>query len=176
MNADNIKTEQITVTDLPELLLLSRQTFYETFAADNSKENLQHYIDNHLTENILLAEYNNPDSVFYMVRQEQKAIGYLKLNYGPAQTELQDSKGLEIERIYVLAAYQGLKIGHLLLQLAITLAQERQLNYIWLGVWDQNEKAIGFYKKYGFIPFDTHIFQLGDDAQTDILMKLDLHG
>lgn len=176
MNADSIKTEQITVTDLPELLLLSRQTFYETFAADNSKENLQHYIDNHLTENILLAEYNNPDSVFYMVRQEQKAIGYLKLNYGPAQTELQDSKGLEIERIYVLAAYQGLKIGHLLLQLAITLAQERQLNYIWLGVWDQNEKAIGFYKKYGFIPFDTHIFQLGDDAQTDILMKLDLHG
>jgi ribosomal protein S18 acetylase RimI-like enzyme len=175
MHTDVINPEQITAADLPELLTLSRQTFYETFAADNSKENVQHYIDTHLTEDILLTECNNPDSIFYLVRQEQKAVGYLKLNYGPAQTELQDNKGLEIERIYVLAACQGLRIGHALLQLAITAAQKQQLDYIWLGVWDQNEKAIGFYKKHGFVSFDRHIFQLGDDAQTDILMRLDLH-
>lgn len=176
MNTDVIKPEQITAADLPELLTLSRQTFYETFAAGNSKENVQHYIDSHLTEDRLLTEYNNSGSVFYIVRLQHKAIAYLKLNYGPAQTELQDSKGLEIERIYVLAAHQGLRIGHMLLQSAITIAREQQLDYIWLGVWDQNEKAIGFYKRYGFVPFDSHIFQLGDDAQTDILMKLDLHG
>ena len=45
------------------------------------------------------------------------------------------------------------------------------MSYVWLGVWEQNPRAIRFYEKNGFVPFDTHVFILGEDKQTDILMK-----
>ncbi len=132
---------------------------------------MQYYLDTSLTAANLRTELEHPHSLWYIARQGPTAAGYLKLNYGPAQTELQDDKAMEIERIYVLTQYQGLRIGQLLLHKAIDMARERGLDYIWLGVWEKNQKAIGFYEKHGFKAFDTHAFQLGTDLQTDLLMK-----
>lgn len=78
---------------------------------------------------------------------------------------------MEIERIYVLQKYQGKKIGQILYEKAIQIAHDKQVKYVWLGVWEQNLRAINFYKKNDFIEFDKHIFKLGNDAQTDIMMK-----
>lgn len=172
MQPEHIRIEPIAPEDLPELLELSRTTFRETFAADNTAANLQHYLDTRITAAHLRSELENPDSMWYWVRNDEKAIGYLKLNRGPAQTELQDNKALEIERIYVLQQYQGVRAGKALLQKAIDTAGTLALDYIWLGVWEKNVQAIGFYKRHGFAEFDTHGFLLGDDLQTDILMKL----
>ena len=101
-------------------------------------------------------------------------MGYLKINLGPAQTELKDSNSLEIERIYVLKSYFGKKVGQLLYEKAASIAKELKLKYIWLGVWEKNERALQFYKKNGFVEFDQHQFVLGEDVQNDILMKLTL--
>jgi ribosomal protein S18 acetylase RimI-like enzyme len=103
-----------------------------------------------------------------------EVVGYLKLNFGQSQTELKDSKALEIERIYVLKEFQGKNIGQLLYEKAIQIANQNNAEYVWLGVWEENEKAIKFYTKNGFVAFDKHIFKLGDDEQTDIMMKLTL--
>jgi ribosomal protein S18 acetylase RimI-like enzyme len=91
---------------------------------------------------------------------------------GASQTELNDNTALEIERIYVTQAYQGKKVGQKLYEKAIQVAKDREVEYIWLGVWEENHKAIRFYTKNGFTAFDKHIFKLGDDVQTDIMMKL----
>jgi ribosomal protein S18 acetylase RimI-like enzyme len=96
----------------------------------------------------------------------------MKLNEGGAQTELQKEDSFEIERIYVLSDFQGKGIGRQLLEKAIQMAKEKKASYIWLGVWEENKRAIQFYKKNGFIAFDEHYFMLGDDKQTDIMMKL----
>lgn len=98
----------------------------------------------------------------------------MKLNFGAAQNELKNKQCLEIERIYVLKEYHGKKIGQLLYDKAIQIAKEKNVNYVWLGVWEKNLRAINFYKKNGFVGFDKHIFKLGDDEQTDIMMKLEL--
>ena len=37
------------------------------------------------------------------------------------------------------------------------------------------QRAINFYKKNGFVEFDKHVFKLGNDEQTDIMMKLKLN-
>jgi ribosomal protein S18 acetylase RimI-like enzyme len=100
-----------------------------------------------------------------------QVIGYLKLNTGHSQTELKDSRAVEIERIYVSKAFHGKNIGQLLYEKAIRSAREKKAEYVWLGVWEENTKAIGFYKKNGFVEFDKHIFRLGDDEQTDIMMR-----
>jgi ribosomal protein S18 acetylase RimI-like enzyme len=51
------------------------------------------------------------------------------------------------------------------------ISQEVSAKYVWLGVWEENSRAINFYKKNGFIEFDKHIFKLGDAEQTDIMMR-----
>jgi len=73
-----------------------------------------------------------------------------------------------------LKEYQGKKIGQLLFEQAGHIARQKNAGYLWLGVWEETPKAISFYKKNGFVEFDIHVFKLGDDEQTDIMMKLKL--
>lgn len=124
----------------------------------------------------LTDELNNQNSEFYFAELDNKIIGYLKLNFGQSQTELKDDKALEIERIYVLREFHGKNIGQLLYEKAIQVARQANADYVWLGVWEKNPRAINFYKKNGFIEFDKHIFKLGNDEQTDVMMKLQLKG
>jgi ribosomal protein S18 acetylase RimI-like enzyme len=105
---------------------------------------------------------------------DQNVIGYLKLNFGASQTDLKDNNALEIERIYVLREFHGRKIGQLLFDKAIEVAKVQHVAYVWLGVWKENKRALQFYTKNGFVEFDHHVFVLGDEAQTDIMMKLEL--
>jgi diamine N-acetyltransferase len=170
----NIDIREVTSNDIVQLQKISRQTFHETFAALNSEENMAKYLEEELSIEKLTAELNNTDSAFYFAVYNANVIGYLKLNFGESQTELKDKKAVEIERIYVLKEFQGQHIGQLLYDKAIQVAKQKNAEYAWLGVWEENTKAINFYKKNGFIEFDKHIFLLGDDAQTDIMMKLHL--
>ncbi|MWB96450.1 GNAT family N-acetyltransferase [Flavobacterium sp. GA093] len=172
MKTPSIK--KIELSEIQQLQKIGRETFYETFSGDNSEENMKDYLDEKFAIDKLTAELSNTDSEFYFAHIEDKILGYLKVNFGEAQTELKDKNGLEIERIYVLKEFHGLKVGQILYQKALEIAQDADLNYIWLGVWEENHRALNFYKKNGFVEFDKHIFRLGDDEQTDLLMKLTL--
>lgn len=140
----------------------------------NSKENMDKYLSESLSSSQLLKELNNENSQFYFASLSNNILGYLKVNFGTAQTELEDVNALEIERIYVLKEFHGKQIGQLLYQKAIEIAKERDLNYVWLGVWENNQRAIRFYLKNGFVEFNRHLFKLGDEEQIDIMMKLNL--
>ena len=168
----NFTIRAINLNDLKALQSISKQTFTETFASSNTKENMDKYLEEALSLEKLTEELSNPNSFFYFIEDNHNPIGYLKLNMGASQTELNDNSALEIERIYVTQAYQGKKVGQQLYEKAIQVAKEKGVEYIWLGVWEENHKAIQFYTKNGFTPFDKHIFILGDESQTDIMMKL----
>ena len=164
----------ISISDLPQLQKIGKTTFAETFTEHNTKEDLDKYLELSFSNEKLSSELNTPNSSFYFAEIEHNVVGYLKINFGASQTELKDNEALEIERIYVLQAFHGKKIGQALYEKAISIAKEIKVKYVWLGVWEQNNKAIQFYKKNGFVQFDTHIFKLGNDEQTDIMMKLKL--
>jgi ribosomal protein S18 acetylase RimI-like enzyme len=168
----SIEIQPIGLEDLKVLEHLSRQTFYESFATNNSEENMQAYLNKAFNSDKLEQELLNPASFFYFALLEGDIVGYMKLNIGSAQTEALDKSAIEIERIYVLSQHQGKKIGQVLFEKALQLAKEKKASYIWLGVWEKNLNAIEFYKKNGFVEFDKHIFNLGDDPQIDIMMKL----
>jgi ribosomal protein S18 acetylase RimI-like enzyme len=170
----DIIVKKISIKDLAQLQKIGISTFSETFAEHNTKEDLEKYLKESFAADKLIAELENPDAAFYFAEVDDTVIGYLKINFGDAQTELKDNKSVEIERIYVLQAYHGKKIGQLLFNKAIEIAKEHQAHYVWLGVWEENHRALQFYKKNGFVQFDTHIFKLGNDEQTDIMMKLAL--
>lgn len=169
---ENIAIQKATIKDVEQLQKIGRKTFLETFSSSNSEENMEKYLTEGFSHEKLRNELNDDSSEIYFALLGSKIIGYLKINFGASQTELNDEKSLEIERIYVLQEYHGKKVGQALYTKAIEVANQKELSYVWLGVWEKNIKAIRFYKKNGFIEFDTHIFKLGDDEQTDIMMKL----
>lgn len=170
----NTNIIKASLNDLRKLQIISKQTFVETFSAVNTAENMAKYVEENLSLEKLISELNDSNAAFYFAVNNNAVIGYLKLNVGVAQTELKDNQSLEIERIYVLNAFQGKNIGQLLFEKAIQEAKKIHATYVWLGVWEENQRAINFYKKNGFVEFDKHVFHLGNDEQTDIMMKLEL--
>jgi len=168
---NKIEIKLATINDLDQLQTIGRQTFSETFDSTNTEENMQKYLEERFSVAKLSAELNDKNAVFYFAMFDKKVIGYLKINYGPSQTEFQDEKAIEIERLYVLREFHGKKVGQILFEKAFELAIQRKAEVVWLGVWEHNYRAIQFYKKNGFVEFDKHIFKLGDDEQTDLLMK-----
>ena len=171
---NTIEITKIGKEEILQLQKIGRQTFEETFSESNSEENMKNYLEEGFSKEKLTAELNDKNSEFYFAKLEEEVIGYLKVNFGDSQTELKDSKALEIERIYVSKEYHGKSVGQLLYDKAIEVAKQKGSEYVWLGVWEKNPRAISFYKKNGFVEFDKHIFRLGDDEQTDIMMKLKL--
>jgi ribosomal protein S18 acetylase RimI-like enzyme len=163
--------------DVESLQYIGRQTFHETFAPYNTAADMNKYLEGTFNKSQVVSELENPDSLFFIAWEGSSVIGYLKLSIGEAQTELREAGGLEIERIYVLSSYHGLGLGQLLYDKAIDVARSLHKAYVWLGVWEANARAIRFYEKNGFVAFDTHKFLVGDDEQTDIMMKkvLDVH-
>jgi diamine N-acetyltransferase len=171
---EDVRIIKVTPSDIDQLQQISVKTFTDTFAEYNSEENMAYYLDQGFSKEKLAAEIADTNSAFYFAQLNTELIGYLKVNEAAAQTELKDHHALEIERIYVTKEYQGKKIGQLLYNWALKLAEEKKAHYIWLGVWEHNLKAIRFYEKNGFVAFSSHVFRLGSDEQTDIMMRKEL--
>jgi ribosomal protein S18 acetylase RimI-like enzyme len=171
-----IQITEVGIDDLIKLQIISRTTFAQTFDEHNNPEDMQAYLNSSFSNEKLTEELNHKNSAFYFAIDNNlnTVVGYLKVNTGDAQSEKKDLNAFEIERIYVDKAYFGKKVGQLLFDKAIEIAKSKKVSYVWLGVWEENHRAHAFYTKNGFIPFDKHNFKLGNDEQSDILMKLHL--
>lgn len=153
---------------------LGRQTFAETFAALNSKENMEKFMKEQFSRDKLMAEVRDHRNHFFIAYDDHAPAGYLKLRSGEPQPAAGVSPAIEIARIYVSASQLGKGVGQLLMQTALDYAISQDFKTVWLGVWEKNERAIQFYTRWGFKKYSTHIFMLGDDPQTDWLMYRDL--
>lgn len=151
---------------------LSRQTFYETFAEYNSMDDMQLFMDKQFTREALMQEVGREGNLFFLAYMGAEPAGYVRLRLDHEPPELPAS--IEIARIYNLKKWIGQGVGKALMQHCIELARNMGKKYIWLGVWEKNHRAIGFYTKWGFKKFGEHDFILGTDRQTDWLMKKDL--
>lgn len=167
-----MQIRKLNSSDSENLRKISIQTFKETFEEVNTEEDMQKYLDENLSIEKLKTELENPNSEFYFAENNDEILGYLKLNFKDAQTEKLEENHFEIERIYVLKAFLGQKIGQILFDKAIEIGKKKNLEFLWLGVWEENHRAIKFYEKNGFKVFGKHKFVLGKDVQTDLMMKL----
>lgn len=167
----SIEMRRLTGEDTVLLQEIGRKTFAETFSSSNSKENMEKYLEEGFSLNKLQAEIDDPHAEFYFATLDNNVIGYLKLNIGESQTEIKNDNAMEIERIYVLREFHGRNIGQQLFEKGLERAYAQKVDFIWLGVWEENKRAIQFYVKNGFVAFDQHIFKLGDEEQTDIMMR-----
>jgi len=170
----NLSFKKCNSNDLDRLLEVSRTTFIDAFEKDNNPDDFKEYINSAFSRETIKAEISNPNSLFYFTYHYDTLVGYFKINQKGAQTEQINTNTLELERIYVVKAFQGRQIGKHMLFKTIELAKSKNTSFLWLGVWEKNSAAIRFYERYGFIKFDTHHYFIGNDKQTDWLMKLNL--
>ncbi|WP_299318645.1 N-acetyltransferase [uncultured Maribacter sp.] len=160
--------------ELDQLRSISEQTFVTAFAKDNDPKDFEIYIKKAFALETIKEELLNPNSDFYFVYTNNEVVGYFKLNVKEAQSELKQDDSIELERIYVLQKHQGLGLGEQFLHYIKTIAKERNKKMLWLGVWQENKRAIKFYERHGFQKFDIHPYFIGSDEQTDWLMRFNL--
>jgi GNAT superfamily N-acetyltransferase len=156
--------------------LISRQTFYDTFAAQNSKENMDMHMAQYYATEIIRAELEDPCHVFLLAYEDDRLAGYAKMNEHFKEESKDLDKPIEIERIYSVKEMIGKGVGKKLMEECLAIAHEKNKKEIWLGVWESNQRAIEFYTRWGFEKFGDHNFPVGNDPQKDWLMKRPVTG
>jgi diamine N-acetyltransferase len=171
MSALPLTIKPCTADDVETLLEVGRESFWQAFWTTNAPHNMEAYMSQAFRPEVFLKEIAQPDSRFFLAEAGGQPAAYLKINFVGAQSDVHDPRSLEVERLYVLEAFHGRGIGRELLTLAVDTARAAALDYVWLGVWEHNYKAQAFYQKQGFEVFGAHPFLMGDDLQTDLLMR-----
>jgi diamine N-acetyltransferase len=168
---DMIHIRTIDPSEGEALRELAIEIYRTTFDSFNSKENMENYLAEAFNPKKVLQEFGEPGSVFMGAYDDGRMIGYLRLR---ANDEVQEELGerhIELQRLYVHADYQGKGVANDLMEASLNQAKQLGVEWLWLGVWEKNEKAQRFYQRWGFEKFSEHVFWMGDDAQTDWLMK-----
>jgi ribosomal protein S18 acetylase RimI-like enzyme len=168
MNHIYIRTA--TTDDAELIAAISAETFYESFAAQNTKEDMEKFLTENFSKEILLAQVGIPGHIFLLAYTDDEPAGYVFLKDTTAET-LEEDNVIEISRIYARSSFIGKGIGKALMEAAIAQAKFLKKDSIWLGVWEHNLRAIQFYISFGFTKFSEHDFVLGNDVQRDWLMK-----
>lgn len=162
------------VQDAELLAKLGARTFSETFAGDNTPEDIAAYLASAFNPRRQAAELADPQRSFLVAEIDGEAVGYALLHYGSVEHGITGNKPIELVRLYVSRESLGSGVGAALMEACIDQAKQGDYETLWLGVWEHNRRAQAFYRKWNFLEVGTHVFQLGNDPQTDILMQLTL--
>lgn len=162
-----------TPSDVALIADISRQSFYDTFAADNTKEDMDKFLAEQFTRDALMMEVGMKEHVFLLAYADDTIAGYVKLSNRKRPLEIKEN-AIEIARIYVLKDFIGKGVGKLLMEAAIEEGVKMNKEVVWLCVWERNKRAIDFYISWGFEKFGECDFVLGNDVQKDWMMKKDI--
>jgi ribosomal protein S18 acetylase RimI-like enzyme len=170
----HLSLTKCSISELDELLELSRTTFVDAFAHLNNPIDFRAYMEQAFASIKVANELRDPNIAYYFVNCDGKTTAYFKLNYAMAQTDPHDPDALELERIYVHKDFQGKSIGRWMISEILGLAKIGHVSFLWLSVWEKNQRAIRFYESCGLKKFAKRPFFIGKDKQTDWLMRYDI--
>ncbi|MEO6167744.1 MAG: N-acetyltransferase [Chitinophagales bacterium] len=160
-----------TSEDASALAEIGNITFTETWVNNYDAETLKNYLDTTYSREIIKEELQRNHIIYLMAVDGAIVTGFAKLNRKQGLGDWITDRCLEVCRIYVLKAYHDQKVGKLLMEKIIELAKEEKMESIVLGVWENNHRAVAFYKKWGFEMIGTHPFEIGDLVETDWVMR-----
>jgi len=124
---------------------------------------------------VLTAELAETSVAYFVAETEGQLVGYAKLKRNSREEGITGASPIELCRLYNLQEFIGKGIGKALMLKCLEFAKDKAHDTIWLGVWENNNLAINFYRKFGFEKCGEHIFPVGDDPQTDWLMQRNLY-
>jgi ribosomal protein S18 acetylase RimI-like enzyme len=157
-----------------QLAAFGRQTFQETYAAQNAPEDMELYLAETFGQEQQLAELQDPNTYFFLALMQQQLVGYAKLYIGSglgAEAGADVRNRAELQRLYVQEDWQGTGLGATLLRRVIDEARNRGGRSLVLSVWEKNEKAQEFYRRKGFKPIGNAEYRVGNDVQNDLVLR-----
>jgi diamine N-acetyltransferase len=174
MTLEKIRIRKAGIKDAALIADLSRKTFYDSVGQFNTVQNMDKFMNDQFSRDRLMAEVSKEGHIFLLAYLDDQPSAYVKLRENRPPDSLNKLNSIEIARIYVAQHAIGHGLGKALMKRCVHIARAKNKEVIWLGVWEQNQKAISFYNHCGFERFGEHIFMLGNDPQTDWLMKKSL--
>ena len=162
---------EATIEDASLIANISHQTFYDTFSPYNSTQNMDKFLNQQFTKGKLILEVGAKQNIFLLAYDGDTVAGYVKIRDDRVPLGMGNVSALEIARLYAMTNQIGKGVGSQLMQACLQIAKKKNKDWLWLGVWEKNQRAIDFYTKWGFEKFDETDFLLGDDMQRDWLMK-----
>lgn len=174
-----IPVRRAELNDACALAALAERTFRATFGAFNTPANMDAYCSKAYGAEIQASEIANPEIECFVCEGSGALIGYAQLRWRSAPSCVSGKRPAEVQRIYVDVQWQGKGVAQALMSELVAAAARGRADRIWLGVWENNRRAMAFYEKTGFHKVGDHTFQLGDDPQLDWILcrdLRDLHG
>src|SRR5688572_24180858 len=172
---ENLRLIHADASHASVLAKLALDTFCESFEKVNNPEDFWAYVNEAFHEAKIAEEIKESGSQYILAYVDDTLAGYARIRQSQeVDNQFPGKKTLELQRIYASEKFIGKGVGKALMNYCLELAKKQDAEILWLGVWEHNQRAQQFYKKLGFEQFSSHIFMLGKDAQTDILMKLNI--
>lgn len=157
-------------TDAAALAGFGAVTFRSTYAADTPTQALDAFVHQVFGDELQAAELADPMCHFLVAELEDHLVGYLLLRDTTPPPSVPGDRPLLIDRFYVDPSVHGQGIGRALLHRAVRHAQARDHDLLWLSVWEHNHRAIGLYRRWGFLAVGEIAFDLAGVPQTDRLL------
>lgn len=170
----SVSIQPATFHDAQALRDLSEQTFIDTYAVYNTPENMEKHISTKFTLEQIQAELSDSSVQYLLLKKAGQLIGFTKLVKNHAPKELSSENAIEIERFYVDKAFHGQNLGKHLMNESLDWCKNSGFKTVWLGVWEENARALQFYAKMGFEKIGEHVFVLGTEVQNDYVMAFKL--
>jgi GNAT superfamily N-acetyltransferase len=160
-----------TIDDAALIATVGAESFAASFGAQNTPENLAMHLARAFGSEIQRRELADPDVTYLIAEQDGRTAGYAQVYEGEAPACVTGPSPIEVRRFYVLHEFHGTGIAQKLMDACADEARRRGGRTLWLGVWDQNPRAIRFYTKWGFEDVGGQIFMLGEDPQQDRVLS-----
>ena len=165
-----IAIRQATAADAALFTAIAQSAFVDTFAKDNTPDDMAQYCAESFSEEIQRGELQDERNIVLVAERDGDVVGYAMMRTDNAPECVADSGAIEIARLYSVARVIGTGVGAALMQRCLDVGVERGHRSVWLGVWEHNPRAIAFYERWGFADVGEKSFVLGADLQTDRVM------
>jgi len=169
---DSLKIIPAGIDDAEMISGLAKVCFSEAFSEHNSSEDMDAYLKKAFDKKIISDELKDSRVIFFILKGEtENSVGYAKLSEKERHKSILENKAIQLERIYLRKKAIGTGAGQLLLNHTLNFAREKKFEVLWLAVWQENKRAIDFYKKHGFEICGVKKFVLGNTVNDDFVMK-----
>lgn len=172
MDTQTFSVRVAHASDAEIIASVGAETFYDTFVDDNTPEDMAAYLAKSFGPEIQGRELADPNSLFLLIECGDDVVGYARLVWGEAPACVVGTRPMDLNRLYIRRPWIGRGAAALLMHRCLDEARRRQSDVVWLGVWEHNHRARAFYRKFGFMDVGSHVFVLGTDVQTDLVMVL----
>jgi len=159
-----------SLSDAPMLTRLMRQAFAQAYASCTRPADLEAHMEANFTEERQRAELEKPQAATLLAKAHSQFIGYAQWTPGPPPACVRAKQTVQLQRLYVLKPYWGTGVAHRLMKSCLTYLSDSSYRTVWLSCWTQNERALEFYRKWGFRRSGTEPFFVGSDRQTDFIL------